>query len=68
MFARVNHFSTVLHVSAMTQDVVVLMAFSALEGELVPVMDVSVMWSRQQTCHTSMEMPVPASVHLPQTA
>ena len=58
----------VLRVSAMTQDAVVLMVFSALEEERVPVTDVNVMWSQPQTCRTSMDMPVPASAHLPSTA
>ena len=55
-------------VSAMTQDAVVLMVFSALEEEHVPVMDVCVMWSQPQMCRTSMDMPVPASARLPSTA
>ena len=57
----------VLRVSVMTQDAVVLMAFSVLEEEHVPVKDVCVMWSQPQTCHTSMDMLVPASARLPST-
>ena len=58
----------VLHVNVTIQDVVMLMAFSVLEGEHVLVMDVSAMWSQPQTCHTTMEMLMPASVHQQQIA
>ena len=57
-----------LLVNVTTQGVVVPMVSFALVEERAPVMAASAMWSRPQTCCTSMEMPMLASAHLLPTA